>query len=113
MHFLPKCIGRREQSDDAQGQHDDGIPENTHHKHTSFKSPANATLNMSNRSIDGLWNFTHIGTVYIEHWDTPFLKHWDRVKLRRFFIGGTQDDGVRTAQTFPRLSRPLTPLSGL
>ena len=42
MHFLPKCIGRREQSDDAQGQHDDGIPENTRHKHTSFKSPANA-----------------------------------------------------------------------
>ena len=28
-------------------------------------------------------------------------------------FGGTQDDGVRTAQTFPRLSRPLTLLSGL
>ena len=29
------------------------------------------------------WNFTHIGTVYIEHWDTPFLKHWDSPLRRR------------------------------
>ena len=50
-YFSMSC---NKQSDDAQGQHDDGIPENTRHKHTSFKSPANATLNMSNRSIDGL-----------------------------------------------------------
>ena len=48
--------------------------------------------------------FSNIGTVRYGA---------ERVKLRRFFIGGTQDDGVRTAQTFPRLSRPLTLLSGL
>ena len=47
--------------------------------------------------------FSNIGTVRYGA---------ERVKLRRFFIGGTQDDGVRTAQTFPRLSRPLTLLSG-
>ena len=48
--------------------------------------------------------FSNIGTVRYGA---------ERVKLRRFFIGGTQDDGERTAQTFPRLSRPLTLLSGL
>lgn len=30
-----------------------------------------------------VWNFTHIETVYIEHWDTPFLKHWDSPLRRR------------------------------
>lgn len=36
-----------------------------------------------NEEESSAWNFTHIGTVYIEHWDTPFLKHWDSPLRRR------------------------------